>query len=208
MLIIIGIAIGILLIVSPLVRCFVMNIIPAIYYAILDGRDYIRHRSWGAAPFGQIICYIAENSTSFGCGKTLSATDYIVSLYRRYNDVLVWCPRRQKLVKQRIHIISNVDFLTIPYERLISLQQFVQETNEDLNTYDDENDTLTITYMLIDEASSQLNSRNFKSNFNALFISRLLTSRHVRASIILTSQRSSMVDKLMREVTNFFAAYI
>ena len=85
----------------------------------------------------------------------------------------------------------------------MSLAQFVQWTDQ-VHEYDMEHDTLTVTYMLIDEASSQLNSRAFKSNFDPYFISRLLTSRHVRASIVLTSQRSGMVDKLMRDCTHLY----
>lgn len=196
--------IGFLVILFPTFRCAISHPILVITNGISDLKEYIIHKDWNCAPYGRIVCYIADNATSFGCGKTLSATQYLVSMYDKYNDKMVWDGRRQKFVVQKIHILSNVDFLTIPYERLISLQQFVQETDEDLIKRDEENDTLTVTYMLIDEASSQLNSRDFKNNFNGLFISRLLTARHVRASIYLTSQRSGMVDKLMREVTNLY----
>lgn len=189
---------------SPTFRCAIKNIRKTCLYGVKDLRAYIIHKDWNVAPYGQIICYIAQNSVSFGCGKTLSASEYLVSLYEKYDGLPVYDGERQKIVTQKIHIISNVDFKTIPYEKLVSLQQFVQETNEELKETDRVNDTLTVTYMLIDEASSQLNSRDFKSNFNGLFISRLLTTRHVRASIIMTSQRAGMIDKLMREVTNLY----
>lgn len=188
----------------PVFQCIVHHPFLVGKYGAKDLYNYIKNKDWNCAPYGQITCYIADNATSFGCGKTLSATQYLTSIYKQYNGKMVYDGRRKKFVKQKIHILSNVDFLTIPYERLISLQQFVQETDQDLIALDDENDTLTVTYMLIDEASSQLNSRDFKTNFNGLFISRLLTARHVRASIILTSQRSGMIDKLMREVTNLY----
>lgn len=187
----------------PVFRCAVMHPLALIYYGIRDGWQYMRRHSWNNADYGQITCYIADSSTSFGCGKTLSATDYIVSLFRQYDGKKVWCSERKCLVTQKIKVISNVDFLTIPYERLVSLAQFVQWTDK-AHEYDMEHDTLTVTYMLIDEASSQLNSRSFKSNFDPYFISRLLTSRHVHASIILTSQRSGMVDKLMRDCTHLY----
>lgn len=191
-------------IVFPVVRCSIYNFPRLCIYGSRDIYKYFKTKSWGLAPYGQIRCYIAHNSTSFGCGKTLSAVEYLTRLYNAYNDKMVFDARRQKFVTQKIHILSNVDLLTIPYEKLVSLQQFVQETDEELVKRDEENGTLTVTYMYIDEASSQLNSRAFKSNFNALFISRLLTARHVHASIVLTSQRSGMVDKLMREVTNLY----
>lgn len=192
-----------LLILFPTLRCALLHPVAVVSNGFRDGVQYILRRSWNTANYGQILCYVADSSTSFGCGKTLSATNYIVSLYDRYNDKIVWCPERKKLVTQKVKIISNVDFLTIPYERLVSLSQFVQWTDM-AHDYDMEHDTMTVTYMLIDEASSQLNSRAFKSNFDPYFISRLLTSRHVHASIILTSQRPGMVDKLMRDCTHLY----
>ena len=175
-----------LLFMFPMVRCAVCHPFKLVYYGIQDGWKHFTHRSWNEAPYGQITCYIADSSTSFGCGKTLSATDFIVSLYRQYDGKLVWCRQRKKFVTQRVKVISNVDFLTIPYEKLTSLAQFVQWTDI-VPDYDLEHDTLTGTYMLIDEASSQLNSRAFKENFDAVFIQNLLTARHVHASFFLTS---------------------
>ena len=193
----------VLLIYFPVFRCAVFHPFALIFYSVRDFVFYLRHKQWNMISYGQIVCYIADSSTSFGCGKTLSATDYLVSLFKRYDEKLVWCPERKKFVVQKVKIISNVDFLTIPYEKLISLAQFVQWTDK-VHDYDMENGTLTVTYMLIDEASSQLNSRAFKNNFDPYFIARLLTSRHVRASIVLTSQRSGMVDKLMRDCCHLY----
>lgn len=203
MIILVLLVLVILLAVSPLVRCALSHPVSVIVHGCRDLWSYLQHKAWNLASYGQIVCYIADSSTSFGCGKTLSATSYLVSLYQRYNDKPVWCSERRKMVTQKIKIISNVDFLTIPYEKLVSLAQFVGWTDK-AHDYDMEHDTLTVTYMLIDEASSQLNSRAFKSNFDPYFISRLLTSRHVHASIILTSQRSGMVDKLMRDCTHLY----
>lgn len=193
----------VLLIYFPVFRCAVFHPFALIFYGVRDFVFYLRYKQWNMMSYGQIVCYIADSSTSFGCGKTLSATDYLVSLFKRYDGKSVWCPERKKFVIQKVKIISNVDFLTIPYEKLISLAQFVQWTDK-VHDYDMENGTLTVTYMLIDEASSQLNSRAFKKNFDPYFIARLLTSRHVRASIVLTSQRSGMVDKLMRDCCHLY----
>lgn len=187
----------------PLIRCALFHPVVLTLYGVRDSVSYLRHKDWNAMTYGQIICYIADSGTSFGCGKTLSATDYLVSLFRHYDGKSVWCPERRKFVTQKVKIISNVDFLTIPYEKLVSLAQFVQWTDK-VHDYDMEHGTLTVTYMLIDEAGSQLNSRAFKKNFDPYFIARLLTSRHVRASIVLTSQRSGMVDKLMRDCCHLY----
>lgn len=193
----------VLLFVFPTLRCAVFHPFLTVFYGLRDGYLHVVHKGKNNAPYGQISCYIADSSTSFGCGKTLSATDYIVSLFKRYDGKKVWCRRRKRFVTQRIKVISNVDFLTIPYERLTSLSQFVQWTDQ-VSEIDEVNSTLTVTYMVIDEASSQLNSRAFKSNFDPYFIARLLTSRHVHASIVLTSQRSGMVDKLMRDCCHMY----
>ena len=193
----------VILICSPTFRCAFFHPILLLRYSVTDTWKYYCRKRWNEAPYGQIFSYIADNSTSFGCGKTLTATDGVVSLYRQFDGKPVWCSQRKKFVTQRIKLISNVDFLTIPYERLVSLSQFVRWTDL-VWEIDQANDTLTVTYMVIDEASSQLNSRSFKSNFDAYFISRLLTSRHVHASIILTSQRSGMIDKLMRDCCHLY----
>lgn len=188
---------------SVTVRLIVFNFPSVIRYGFKDAFRWICRHGWNNAPYGTIKMYIAHNSISFGCGKTLSAIKEIVEKYNRYNNRIIYDPDRKKDVVQRVVILSNVDILSVPFTRLVSLSQFVQMT-EDINERDKENDTFTVLYMLIDEASSQLNSRSFKSNFDPPFISRLLTSRHVHANLILTSQRSGMVDKLMRDCCNVY----
>ena len=195
--------IAFLMAVSVIFRLIIMHPYGVIYYALLDRVNYFQRKNYNECRYGTINCYIAHKGTAFGTGKTLSATRQIVQAYKKYNGKPVYCPRRKRIVTQRIHVLSNVDFKTIPFERLESLAQFVGETDT-MEEYDNKNKCLTVTYLLIDEASSQLNSRSFKSNFDAPFISRLLTSRHVRANLILTSQRSGMVDKLMRDCCNYY----
>lgn len=198
------IAFLLLVILVPVVRTIIFHPFSTLYYLVKDCFLYLYRKEYNNAPYGQIKTFIADNAVSFGCGKTLSLSRVIVDLYSKFDGKIVWSESRKRFVTQRIHVLSNIEFTTIPYEKLISLAQFVQETNEEYLDKDIENNTLTVTYLVIDEASSQLNSRDFKSNFNGLFISRLLTSRHVRASVFLTSQRAGMIDKLMREVTNLY----
>ena len=69
----------------PVFRCIVLNPWFVAYYGITDLVKYVRFRSWNDAPYGQITCYIADSSTSFGCGKTLSCTNYIVSLFNQFD---------------------------------------------------------------------------------------------------------------------------
>lgn len=195
----------ILFIASPVVRCAVFHPFATLHYLLVDPVLYFKHKKRNNAPYGDVRSYVAQSSVSFGCGKTLSAVRVANNLYNSYNNKKVWCSERKKFVTQKIHIISNVTFRTVPFEKLISLKQFVQSVNEAYEN-DKKNDTMTVTYLIVDEAGSQFNSRQFKQNFDALFIKTLLTSRHFKASIILTSQRQGMIDALMRQITNVVIA--
>ena len=124
----------------------------------------------------------------------------VVGLYNRYNDKPVWCSRRKKFVTQKINVLSNVD-LAIPYTKLDSLAQVVK-ASKTTNAIDDENDTLTVTIVAMDELSVQMNSRSFKDNFNAYFLNTLLCCRHYHISFYGSAQRFQHVDKLLRDVTH------
>jgi len=190
---------GVLLLFFPTVTlCGINSLHLVIYYAVKDVYFYFKHKKYNNAPYGFIICFVAAVNYAFGAGKTLFGVHGIIDLYRKYNGLQVWCDRRKKFVTQRIYILSNVEFKTIPSVPFESLKQFV-DLSDTIDHFDDLNDTLTVTYAVCDEASSQMNSRAFKSNFDPLFIKTLLTSRHFRASFYLTSQRFDMIDKLMRE---------
>lgn len=188
----------VILVYSPMVRCALFHPLKTIINGCRDIYFYFKHKEYNKAEYGFIKCFVASVGYAFGAGKTLFGVHELIHLYRKYNGKDVWCDRRKKFVKQRIYILSNVEFLTIPYVRMESLRQFV-DLSETIDAYDDEHDTYTVTYAVCDEASSQMNSRSFKDNFDPLFIRTLLTSRHFRASFYLTSQRFGMVDKLMRE---------
>lgn len=190
--------IALLLVLSPLARCIFFNPIKVVRYAARDLYYYFRYKKYNNADYGYIRCYTAKQGRAFGSGKTLmSVHDIVVDQYEKFNNKLVWCRRRCKFVRQRIYILSNVEIKSVPFVHMNSLKQFV-DVSKWIDKYDDENDTLTITIALCDEASSQMNSREYKSNFDPLFISTLLCSRHFRASFYLTSQKFFMVDKLMR----------
>ena len=104
------------------------------------------------------------------------------------------------MVLQKIHIISNVAFKDIPYEPLESLSQVVCCAYRN-KKIDIQNNTRTVVLVVLDEASSQLNSRNFKSNIDPEFLNTLITTRHYHMSFYYTSQKFKLVDALMRSVT-------
>lgn len=176
-------------------RLVVKNPISSVFYAVKDLYEYIVHRKRNECPTGKIIAYTAL----FAGGKTLSVVHYVVSLFYRYDGLKVWDRERRKFVTQRIHVISNVK-LKIPYENFVSLQQIVRVA-EKFHQIDLENDTLTVTVVLGDEFSVQLNSREFKKNIDPLFLNTLLTCRHHHILMVYDAQRFNHVDALLRQVT-------
>ena len=187
----------------PTIACVVFHPFKTTKYAVTDTTKYIKHKKWNNAPFGNIIGYIADSGKKFGCGKTLTAVQYLAAKYRKYNDKMVWCPQRKKMVKQKVLILSNVKFKKIPYIKFNSLSQYVSLLDERYKK-DQEEDTLTVVYALIDEASSILNSRSFKTNLSGLFIQSLLTCRHYHSALYYTSQKSRHTDALLRSVTSHY----
>lgn len=195
-LIILGL-IGYVIIKYPQFRIAVFHPLSDVYYFFRDLYFYIAHKEYNNCITGEMICF----SGLFGKGKTLSAVHYVMQLYKSFNNRLVWDKEKNKFVTQKVHIISNVKLLGIEnYEHLESLSQIVQEAyiNKDI---DRQEDTRTVLLVLIDEASVQLNSRSFKTNINADFLNTLLTSRHYHMSMFYTSQRFTLTDKLLRDVT-------
>lgn len=177
----------------PYLRIVFFNIFEFLTLTLKDIFLFFRNLSFHTCPCGIIRCF----SGLFGQGKTLSAVHYISDLYKRYNNKLVFY--KGKFRRNKIIILSNVEFKTIPFIPLTSLKQIVTCCQQ-LETFEQGN--YCVTYLvLIDEASSQLNSRDFKSNIEPMLLNSLLTSRHYRMSIFYTSQRFLLVDKLLREVT-------
>lgn len=98
-------------------------------------------------------------------------------------------------------MLSNVDLKDIPYKKLRSLQQLV-EISKYRHILDACKNKRTITVVLLDEASTQLNSRSFKTNFSPTTLNMLLCSRHALIhGFYLTSQRFGHMDALMRQVS-------
>lgn len=196
MIFIVLLAVALVLTACPKLRCACCHPVALVRYGTVDLYHYIRHNAWHLYPTGELVAYVGL----FGKGKTLSAVHRVISAYRHYDGQKVWCPRRRKMVTQRVKIISNVS-LSVPYEQFISLEQIVLDA-ERKEAYDDANDTLTITLVLGDEFSVQLNSRNFKKNIDPLFLNTLLTCRHYYISLFYTAQRFMQVDALLRQVTS------
>lgn len=181
----------------PTLRCAFFHPFALIWYGVKDLYYYFRRLRFNLCGSGELVAYTGL----FGKGKTLSAVHKVVSAYRRYDGKKVWCSRRKKIVIQRIKVISNVS-LSIPYEDFVSLEQIVLAAEHN-REYDDEHDTLTVTLVLGDEFSVQMNSRNFKTNIDPLFLNTILACRHYYISLYYTAQRFGHVDALLRQVTSY-----
>lgn len=196
-----GILLGIVLIVlfvcSPVFRCSVFHPFKTVFNTIIDMVLYILRKGWRICPVGLIVAYCGL----FGKGKTLSAVHDIVRKYEKYNGKMVYDKFRKKWVKQKVQVLSNVS-LSIPYIEFTGLQQIV-DICENRERIDALNNTLTITLVLIDEASVQLNSREYKKNFSMPILNSLLTCRHHYLYIALTSQRFQHIDILLRGVISY-----
>ena len=184
----------ILCFISAYFRCMVFHPFNTIYFAFKDLYKYVRYKKWrNCSDYGKIICATAL----FGGGKTLTSTVYVRYLYKHYNGLKVFNPRLKKWVLQRIVIHSNVHLNDIDYVPLNSTQDMLNVTKR----FNDDN-FMDVHIFLIDEASTQFNSRKFKDNFNPNLLNTILTCRHVKMGIILTSQRFNHVDALLRQVTS------
>lgn len=169
-----------------------------LFYAPLDIYRYFRYRKWRNLEMGKIWCYCAPE---FGGGKTLSAVEYIESVYNKYNDRVVWDFSQNKFVRQVVQIVSNVQFQNIPYLDFTTLKQICDIANGQ-QVIDSANGTMTCTIFFLDEASSELNSRSFKDNLNPFVLKDMVTCRHSHISVFMTSQDFSLIDALMRTVTS------
>ena len=113
------------LFISPTFRCVIFHPFKLLINGFKDTKNYFLHKKWNEAPFGQIVGYIADSGRVFGCGKTLTAVQYLTNLYEKYNDKMVWCSERKKFVKQKIVILNNVTLKKVPYINFVSLSQYV-----------------------------------------------------------------------------------
>lgn len=185
-----AVGLGVVCFVFPIARGLILHPFACVFYGIKDLATYIYDRRWNECEQGFIDLYAGL----FGQGKTLSATNRLIRDYKRYNGKLLRIDG--KLQRVKVNLLSNVELQGVPYTKFTSMQQLVDwqqyaQAPEHHNEW---------CIALIDEASSVLNSRSFKDNMNYFTINSLLTCRHSRMGLVLTSQRFGQVDKLCRDV--------
>lgn len=180
--------------VSPFVRCLCFHPLKTIYYLIKDLYKYIRFRRWNEYKgYGTLTIF----NGLFGRGKTLSSTIYGRRIYKKWNNKKIYDFSAKKWKTQRIALVSNVDIKDCPYIKLNALTDILT-----ISDYKDDNNTITIWIVLVDEMSTQVNSREYKTNFSTELLNVMLTCRHYRMQMIGSAQRFNHVDALVRQITS------
>lgn len=181
----------------PELKYIVFHLPNTLYWFFKDVYYYFAHKNYNICPeFGKIRCNVASGSQVFGCGKTLSLVRYARLIYKRYDNLDVWSSEDNKLVKQHIHIISNVKLVDIPYIPFVSEEQF---THLDEIFKSNNWGKMDIVIFLLDESGAIFNSRNFRTNISPEFLTKLLQSRKNKMALYMTSQRFQFQDKILRE---------
>lgn len=180
----------------PAVRVVLKHPIKVVKNAIVDVYKYFRYRRWreckAGKHYGVLNIYTGHGSEVFGSGKSLSVTRLLIALYHRYNGLKVWNDNRKQWEIQEIRIVSNVELKGIPYVKLAS-------TEDIINCHKGLGD-MSVALVLLDEAGGDFNSRNFKTNISSTLLKSMLTCRHEKFGMFLTSQRFEFVDALMRQI--------
>lgn len=184
-------------ILNPNLFIFVFsNLLVFIKWLVHDSKLYIKHKEYNRChEYGMIRLNCASGSQVFGCGKTLMLVIRALSIYKKYNDKLVYDKETDTFYKQQIHIISNVELYGVPYIKFESLNQLIDIDKFGFNDND-------ITLFLLDESGAIFNSRKYRDNISTEFLTRLLQSRKHKVALYMTSQRFQFTDKILREVCN------
>lgn len=189
---IIILALLLLLIFSVRFRCIILHPFSTVYYFLKDIYKYFRYKRYREYKnYGTLTILTGL----FGKGKTLMLTKLVRSIYKKYNGKKVYDFKEKKWKVQYIHIVSNVILNDVPYIELKNLSDMLMYADDKYS------DGVSVWIFCIDEMSTQINSRDYKSNFSTELLNILLTCRHYKFKILGTAQRFNHVDALVRQVT-------
>lgn len=190
MVLIIGFVLIMAFVTIPYFRCIVLHPFHVLFYAIKDIYKYVHYCRWREyRGYGTLSIF----NGLFGKGKTLSSTIFGRKIYKRYNGKKVYDFKEKKWKTQYIKLVSNVAIKDCPYMKLNSLNDITKLTEH--------NDGVSVWVVCVDEMSTQVNSREYKTNFSTDLLNVLLTCRHYRMQMIGSAQRFAHVDALVRQVT-------
>lgn len=178
----------------PQMRYTCFHFPQVLYHFVYDTYLYFKYKKYNEyTGYGKMQIYVANDKQPFGSGKTLSIVDYVLAVYKRYNDMPVWSESDKKFVAQRIKIYSNVALNGVPYVPLVTYEQIIQASREN-------NDTC-VQLFVIDELGSQFNNRNWKNNLPPDLLEAILQQRKSKIAILGTVQDWSLFDATLRKVS-------
>ena len=180
-------------------RLVILHPFLTFYYSLTDIFFYFKHKKYNNFPSGKFNAYDSSSGIVFGSGKTLSCVHQVLEDYKRYNNKLVWDSHDKKFKTQVIHILSNISFSYLPYEKLVNLGQIVKICEKYKFTNDDKKHCILV---IIDECQNQLHCRSFKDNISPMMLKQLTECRHFNMSIYYDSPRFNQVDALLRQCTS------
>lgn len=172
----------------PFLRFLPFNIHNICLYAPKDIYGHFKYKRYNnCKAYGYIKIY----NGYFGSGKSLSAVDEVVSIYRRYNNKPVWIDELNAFVNQRVTIISNINLVGIPYVPFESEQQLISY----------EAQVGEVLIFLIDEIGTVWNNRDFK-DFNPDVFNNIVQSRKRKMAIYGTLPKLVGTDINVRRFTD------
>lgn len=172
----------------PFVRFALMNLHNITFYAPVDVYNYFKYKKYNNCPnFGYIKVFCGY----FGSGKSLSAVDEVIRIYKHYNGLKVWNDELHAFIEQKITIISNLKLYGVPYYEFISEQQFI----------DYEAAPSEVVLFLVDEIGTVWNNRDFK-NFNPDVFNNIVQSRKRKMAIYGTLPVFQGTDINIRRYTD------
>lgn len=173
---------------TPIGRFIPFNMHNIIHYAPLDFLNYFKFKRYNECKnYGYIKVY----NGYFGSGKTLSAVNEVINIYKNYNNRDIWIDSLECFVKQRITIVSNITLSGVPYVPFESEKQFI----------DYEVAIGEVVIFLIDEIGTVWNNRNFKS-FNPDVFNNIVQSRKRKMAIYGTLPKLVGTDINVRRFTD------
>lgn len=183
------------------VRLVLLHPVKVIKYAAIDTYKFFHYKKWRNFKMGHFNCYDAGSLTVFGSGKTLSGVHRIRKDYYKYNDKVVFDAFRGEWVIQKVHLLTNLTLLELPFEKMENLGQIVSAAHR-FRDIDRKNGTLSCILTLLDEAQNQLHCRSFKDNISPMMLKTLTECRHYNMSAYYDAPRFNQVDALLRQCTN------
>lgn len=180
-------------------RLFIQKPFTTLKYFFLDVFYYFKHKKYNLYKAGSFNAYDSYSSLVFGSGKTLSVVAKTLDDFKKYDNKKVWDNIKKCFVTQKIHVLSNISFKSIPYEKLKNLGQVVSIAEKFKNADDNFRHCIIV---VIDECQNQLHSRSFKDNISPMMLKQLTECRHFNMSIYYDSPKFKQVDALLRQCTS------